>query len=135
MSISKVVAGCAVNFFTPAVGVTLFALLVRRMQRAEVKSPPVISCFVLFATLGGWLLVLLTALFWEWSGMASLGALYLIVISPFVTAGMALNLHRSQALSVFHRIAYLASVAYSCLMLTLWLILITTLGIRALARS
>jgi hypothetical protein len=48
-----------------------------------VVSPPAVPFFVLFFTLGGWLLVLLTAWFWEWSGLASLGMLYLIFIARY----------------------------------------------------
>jgi hypothetical protein len=51
-----------------------------------VVSPPVVPFFVLFFTLGGWLLVLLTAWFSEWSGLASLGMSYLIFIAPVLTA-------------------------------------------------
>ncbi len=61
-------------------------------------------------------MVLLTALFWEWSGMASLGFFYLVLIAPFVTAVVAISLRHSYGLSIFHRVAYVASLAYSGLM-------------------
>ena len=117
MSVSKVIAGIGVNILVPLLGVVVFVLLCRRIRQAQIQSPPFFYYFILFATYGGWLMVLLTALFWEWSGMASLGVLYLVLIAPFVTAGIAYSLHSSYSLSVFHRVAYIASIVYSGLML------------------
>ena len=91
------------------------------MLRTHIQSPLFFYYFILFATYGGWLMVLLTALFWEWSG-ASLGVFYLVLVAPFVTAGVTFSLRGSYALSVFHRVAYIASMAYSGLM-------VVTLGV------
>jgi heme O synthase-like polyprenyltransferase len=71
----------------------------------------------LFATFGGWLVLLLTALFWEWSGMASLGFLYLVLVAPVGTAALAWSLYRRRAMSGFHRSAFVASISYSGLVL------------------
>ncbi len=79
-----------------------------------IASPPVIPFFILFVTLGGWLLVVLTLWYWEWSGMASLGVLYLILIAPLITGIMAWNLRFQRALSVFHSCAFFISGAYTC---------------------
>jgi hypothetical protein len=122
MPLSRVIVGLGVNILTPLLGVTAFLLLCRKMQRADVQSPPIIAYFILFATFGSWLMVLLTVLFWEWSGMASLGILYLALISPLVTAGVAISLRNRRALSGFHRTAYLASIGYSGLILMGWLV-------------
>jgi hypothetical protein len=92
------------------------------MLRTHIQSPLFFYYFILFATYGGWLMVLLTALFWEWSGAASLGVFYLVLVAPFVTAGVTFSLRGSYALSVFHRVAYIASMAYSGLM-------VVTLGV------
>jgi hypothetical protein len=112
MPVSKIIAGIGVNILVPLLGLLAFVLLCRRMRRAQIHSPPFSYYFILFATYGGWLMVLLTALFWEWSGMASLGVLYLVLIAPFVTAGIAFSLRSSHALSVFHRVAFIASIIY-----------------------
>jgi hypothetical protein len=85
------------------------------MRSASIRSPPVIPYFILFATFGGWLLVALTAYFWKWSGMASLGMIYLILVAPFLTAALAWKLRHQRALSVFHRCAFLGNAAYTCL--------------------
>jgi len=119
MPLSKIVAAISVNIFVPLFGVIAFVLLYRRMRRANIPSPPFAHYFILFVTYGGWLMVFLTALFWEWSGMASLGFFYLVLIAPFVTAGVAFSLRSRYALSVFHRVAYVASLVYSGLMVVI----------------
>jgi len=113
-----------IHVLVPLLGLTAFVLLCRNMRRAHIQSPPFLSWLVLFATFGGWLMVCLTALFWEWSGMASLGVAVLILVAPFLTAGVAISLRKRQTLSVFHRGAYFASIAYCCLTLPVlgWLV-------------
>jgi hypothetical protein len=132
MPISKIFAGIAVNFLVPLLGVIVFVLLCRRMLRANVPSPPFFCYFVLFATFGGWLMVFLTAMFWEWSGMASFGVFYLVLIAPFVTAGVAFSLHGRRAASVFHQSAYYAGIGYSGSMMVLVLVRI---GVWFFARN
>jgi hypothetical protein len=91
----------AINLLVPLLGVVIFALLCRKMRRTHVPAPPFFSYFVLFATFGGWLMVCLTALFWKWSGLASLGVFSLILVAPFVTAGMAFTTaHQNTHLSM-----------------------------------
>jgi hypothetical protein len=124
MPASKDIAGIGVNILVPLLGVIAFILLCRRMRRTHVQSPPFVQYFILFVAYGGWLMLFLTALFWEWSGMASLGFFYLILIAPFLTAGAAYSLRRRYASSVFHRVAYISSLVYSGLMvvtLAVWL--------------
>jgi hypothetical protein len=59
--------------------------------------------------------VLLTVWFWEWSGMASLGMLYLILIAPVLTAVMSWKLRHQRALSRFHAWAFYLCMACTCL--------------------
>jgi len=117
MPVSKVIAAIGVNILVPLLGVIVFVLLCRRMWRTHIQSPPFFPYFILFTAFGGWVMVFLTALFWEWSGMASIGVFYLVLVAPIVTAGVAFSLRRFHALSVFHRVAYITSIVYSGLML------------------
>jgi len=113
----EVIAFIGIHVVVPLLGTTVFALLCRKMQQTHVQSPPFLSYFILFAIFGGWLMVCLTALFWRWSGMASIGIAGLVLVAPFVTAGVAISLRSRQTLSAFHRGAYFASIAYCCLTL------------------
>jgi hypothetical protein len=98
-------------------GLVAFWILVRRMKSASIPSPPLIPYFVLFATVGGLLLILLTSYFWYWSGMASLGIIYLVLVAPFLTAFLAWTLRHQRVLSLFHQCAFIANIAYTCLTL------------------
>ena len=111
------VAFIGIHVLVPLLGVTVFALLCRKMQRTHIQSPPFLSYLILFAIFGGWLMVILTALFWQWSGLASLGVAALILVAPFVTAGVAAGLRKRRSLSAFHWGAYFASIFYCCLAL------------------
>ena len=116
--------GLVINVLVPFLGVVIFFLLCRRMRRAGIQSAPFLAYFILFWVFGGWLVVALTALFWEWSGMASLGILYLLSVAPFITAAVAVGLRKRRSVSVFHSRAYFASVGYSgfaALFLLCWL--------------
>jgi hypothetical protein len=134
MPVSKIIAGIGVNILVPLLGIIIFVLVCRRMWGMHVQSPPFFAYFIFFATFGGWLVVFLTGLFWEWSGMASLGVFYLLFVAPFLTAGAAFSLRRRHALSIFHRVAYIANMIYSGLaMITLGVWLAYFLTIRRAA--
>jgi hypothetical protein len=116
MTVSELATAVAIHVLVPFFGVIVFLLLCRRMFRANIPSPPYFSCFVLFGTFGGWLLVALTAVFWKWSGMASIGVFALALVAPFVTTALAWSLRSRRGLSRFHRGAFAASVGYSGVM-------------------
>ncbi len=65
------------------------------------------------------MLVVLTALFWEWSGLASIGVFYLLLVAPLVTAAFAMTLRRQRAVSAYHRNVFVVSIGYTGLMLVL----------------
>jgi hypothetical protein len=123
---AKYVAAIIIHLIVPALGILAFAVLNRRMARAQIASPPTLSYLNLFVTFGGWLFLTLTILFWEWSGMASIGFMFLVCVSPIVTAVLTVNLHRQRQESSFHRYAFAASFSYilivglAALVLILW---------------
>jgi hypothetical protein len=103
-----------IHVLIPLLGLTVFVLLCRKMQRAT-QSPPFFPYLFLFAIFGGWLMICLTALFWRWSGLASIGFAALVLVAPLGTAGLAMRLRGRRTISAFHRNAYFASIAYCCL--------------------
>ena len=114
MRSDEVVRAILIYLVTPAAGVALYVWLCLQMRRRGVKEPPYLTLFFLFATLGGWLLVALTALFWSWSGMASLGAFYLAFVSPFLASAFAFFMYPERLDSPFHRRAVRICVLYAC---------------------
>ena len=117
MTLVHFIIGLCVNLLPPLVGLLGFTFLCISMRRANILSPPFISYLLLFVMYGGWLLVLLTSIFWKWSGMASLGVLFLVLVAPFVTAFLGWRLYQRRCLSRFHRAAFVASVSYTCVII------------------
>jgi hypothetical protein len=130
-AISTFITPLLIYVFTPILGVGVFWALIHKMRSAMVVSPPVVPYFILFFTLGGWLTVLLTVWFWEWSGMASLGMLYLILVAPILTAFMSWRLRLQRTLSRFHAWAFYLSMACTCLVVVgVPVAYVTLLGMR-----
>ncbi len=113
MSANEAVRAIFIHLVTPAVGVALYVCLCLHMRRRGVAEPPYLTFFFLFATLGGWLLVGLTALFWSWSNMASLGAFYLAFVSPFVASAFAFFMYPERSDSTFHHWAVRICIVYA----------------------
>jgi hypothetical protein len=124
MPLSKIIVGVGINLVVPFLGVVAFILFCQWMWKTRIQSPPFFSYFILFSIFGGWLMILLTGLFWEMSGMVSLAFIYLILIAPFATAVVAWCLRRRRTLSGFHRSAFITSIGYSILIPAIILILL-----------
>jgi hypothetical protein len=112
MTANQITSSLTVFIAIPVTGVALYAWLCTCMQRRGIPEPPFVTYFVLFAHGGIWFLLLLTSYLWGWSGMSSLGALYLIFISPFPVGVFAFALHDERRDSVFHAIAYWFCLGY-----------------------
>ena len=111
----EIVRAILVNLAVPFAGFQLFIWLRNRMLDEDVEQPPVVPLFILFATYGGWLLIVLTMLFWYWSGMALLGLMYLVFVAPFVMPVLAVMMYRQRRLSRYHLGSFIASGIYPCL--------------------
>lgn len=103
----------------PAAGVAWYLRLRRRMRSSGVPDAPEGQMFLVFFNYGGWLLVLLTALFWRWSGVATAGIMYLLVIAPWLMAGVAVQTFPRRALSSYHVVAFWAACIYVAAMCVL----------------
>ena len=134
MTLDRLLTAIAIHLLVPLAGLTVFCWLCFRMSRAGIPEPPFIAYFILFATLGGWVLIALTALFWEWSGMATLGLFYLVLAAPFVTAVLAWRLRSRRGLSAFHKGAFLASAVYSSFIVALDIVWLGILLTRHIVR-
>ena len=84
MTLSEVVAAVSIHLLIPVLGLVMFVLLIRFMHRTNVPDPPSVEYSGLFTIIGGWLLIVLTDLFWLWSGMASIGMGYLLIMAPII---------------------------------------------------
>ena len=82
------------------------------MNKKNILNPPIIEIFILFSTYGGLLLVTLTTLFWQWSGMASLGTFYLIIGAPICMGIIIYRVKKIKYISKYHSRTYLAALLY-----------------------
>src|SRR5215467_15137034 len=108
----ELVRAILVNFVAPLAGLKVFFWLRERMFEERIQRPPVAPLFIIFATYGGWLMVVLTSLFWRWSGMAALGLFYLVLVAPVAMTVLAIILYRQRRLSGYHFASFVASGVY-----------------------
>jgi hypothetical protein len=110
----ELIRAILVNFVVPLAGLKVFLSLRERMLERQIERPPVVPLFIIFATYGGLLMVVLTVLFLRWSGMASLGVFYLVLIAPIAMTVLAVMLYRQRRLSPYHFGSFIASGIYPC---------------------
>ena len=67
----------------------------------------------------------LTTLFWQWSGMASLGTFYLILGAPILLGLIANNLKKIRNNSKHHQWIYKLSISYFVIAPITFLLLIS----------
>ena len=112
MSTVDIIVAVTVHFIVPLAGLLAYVGLVRRMKMEHVNDAPIIELFLIFATYGGLLLVVLTDLLWKWSAMASLGMFYLILGGPFIMGFIAYKNRNRITESKYHMWAYQSGLLY-----------------------
>jgi hypothetical protein len=101
--------GLFINLGVPAVVLALYWWIWRRL---DVEDPDPVVVFLLFFHYGAWLIVFLTMAFWYWSGMATLGVMYLTTAGTMVMLVLAVMTFRERKRSFYHSLAFVASVFY-----------------------
>ena len=96
----------------PIAGIVAYVRLLRKMKREQVPRAPKLTWFALFYIYGGVLTMILTAIFCQWSGMASLGLFFLLFIAPAICGMIAWRHRHNIELSVYHRIARRMALGY-----------------------
>ena len=99
-----------VNLVVPLAGLLIFFWLRDQMREQKIERPPIVPLFIILATYGCLLMVVLTVLFWRWSGMASLALAYLVLLAPIVMTILAVTLYRQRRLSQYHFGSFIGSV-------------------------
>jgi len=105
-----------IYFVIPIAGLATYIMLVKRIK-SELGSAPYIRLFFLFFIYGGLLITILTAIFWEWSGMALLGMAFLILPAPLITGVITFITHKKYDKSVYHKWIFNAAGGYSLVLL------------------
>ena len=112
MTTKEVIIFITIHLVIPLLGLLYFLHLRKRMNSNNVLNAPTIELFLIFATYGGLLLLTLTTLFWKWSGMATLGAFYLILGGPIIMGIIAYRHRQTKTISKYHKLTYLFGLSY-----------------------
>lgn len=113
MTLNEVLIPVTIYLIVPTLGLLIFWLVVKRIKRKQIPAPPFIALFLLFFSYAGALIILLTEVFWKWSGLASIGSFYSIFIAPLVTGILAINIYKKRDQSIVHLYTFRASFIYS----------------------
>jgi hypothetical protein len=82
------------------------------MELPRISSLPRHWIFLACLSYAGWTCVILTELFWYWSGMASIGVAYLMLVAPVVMLFLAFRLYKQRNQSEFHFCMFWACAGY-----------------------
>lgn len=105
------------------VGVVFYLMLRKRIISKGVVNPPIGEMFIIFFTYGGLLTLILTVFFGEWSGLASLGAFYLIILAPIVMLIVAYRQYKKRKTSIYHQWMFYLGLFYFIISPLIFLIL------------
>ena len=120
MNTTEIVTAVLIHLVVPSAGLAWYLLLRRRLQQQGASSAFLWQLFLIFFCWGGLLLLVLTALFWQWSGMATLGAGFLYFIAPFLIGAVAFSLTGIERRSVAQQIALRACLSYYAALILLY---------------
>ena len=109
---TEVFTALFIHLRVPLAGILAYGLLCRKLLQQGAPIDFLGQLFIIFFCWGGLLIVTLTSLFWQWSGMASLGFGFLLFIAPFVVGGVAFHLARLSQPTVAQRRAMWACLGY-----------------------
>ena len=115
----EVAAAVLIHLAVPLAGVAWYVSLWKRLRGQGASAVFLHQLLLIFFCWGGLLLVVLTALFGQWSGLASAGAAFLITLAPLSLAIVAVSLFRSEQRSPAQRTALRACLSYFAALLVL----------------
>lgn len=101
-----------IHVIVPLIGIIFFLFLRKKIKEERIVNPPIMEFFVLFITYGGLLMVTFTTLFWQWSGLASLGSLYLVLVAPIIMIFLVYRVKKNRIISKYHELVYYSGVSY-----------------------
>ena len=104
----EIVTPILIYVVVPLIGLLVFTRLFAGVYNSSIYAISLINT----AHFGGWLIFFLTALFWQSSGMVSLGFFYLIFIAPVLSAGFAFYILRQKKNLTDYRYALVTSIFY-----------------------
>jgi len=121
MTSKEAITASLIYFITPLIGLICYLKINSQMKKEKIAEAPTIALFVIFITYGGFLLVILTEVFWKWSALASIGAFYLALVAPIVMGAIAVYYRKKRMTSKYHCWTFISSASYLAIVLTAFL--------------
>ncbi|KQN38301.1 hypothetical protein ASE92_02380 [Pedobacter sp. Leaf41] len=128
MTTKEIIIVLVIYVILPLIGLLYSLMLIRQIKNEEILNAPIPELLMVFVTYGGLLLVVLTTLLWKWSGMASVGSLYLTLVAPIFMGLIAYRHRQTKTISKYHNWTYISGLLY-------FIIAPLTFGLLFLARK
>lgn len=110
MEIPQLLLGLFIHLVVPISGIILFLSLRKKAIKLGASGGFLLVLSFIFCAYGGWVMLALTALFWRWSFMASVGSLFLFAVFPIVAIALLFYFRKSRELSPMHYWAFWANL-------------------------
>jgi len=81
MTFSEILISTIIYLILLLIGLLIYVSIIRKIK---IETDFNFHLLLTFVTYGGLLLTILTTVFLKWSGLASLGVFYLIIVAPIV---------------------------------------------------
>ena len=121
MTTIEIIIALTIYLILPLTGLIFSATKETDEKRKHIKCTD--NRIIFGSTYGGLLLVALTTLFWQWSGMASLGTFYLILGAPVAMGIIAYRHRKTKKDTKYHKWTYLSGILYFAIAPVMFLIL------------
>ncbi|QQR84909.1 MAG: hypothetical protein IPJ76_09770 [Flavobacteriales bacterium] len=95
-----------------AIGIALYARVLRRLRREGLVEALAATVFVLFCLYGGLAVILLASLFREWPEGAVHGLMFEVIVAPIIAGAVGWTFRDRRTLSRFHEAIYRWSWGY-----------------------
>jgi hypothetical protein len=84
MNPSELIPALFIHLVVPLAGLIWYVKLSRNLRKRGAPAGLSKQLFIIFLCWGGVVLEALTAVFWQWSGLAAVGTFFLIIVAPVV---------------------------------------------------
>jgi hypothetical protein len=117
MNASELIPGLFIHLVVPLAGLIWYVKLCRQLRKQGAPTGLSKQLFIIFLCWGGVLLELLTAMLWQWSGLAAVGMFFLVFVAPVLLFFVTLGLKRQKPQFRAERIALYACYGYYALII------------------
>lgn len=120
---TEMLKAALIHIVVPVCGIIFYLYLLFKAKPIKDDNSLALSLLAVFFNYSGLVIIILTSLFWYWSGLASLGLLYSVTIGPLLMIGIAIGLYRKRNTTKYHKIIFNLSALYVPIVgISYWLI-------------